>query len=117
MLLNFVIPGKPVVLKRHRTSKWGNMYDPSKKHKEFMAIYAIKAMKEQGFTRSSKDLRVTVVFNGLRSNSDLDNAIKMFDAFNGILWDDDKQIMEIRAFKKVKVDVPGTAITVETIES
>ena len=58
---------------------------------------------------------MTMRFYGLRSNSDLDNAIKMLDAFNGILWIDDRQIVEIHAYKLSNSMESETYIEIEEL--
>lgn len=114
--LRFVIPGKPVVLQRHRVSRHGGMYDPSVNQKTRMGWYALQARTKAGIGLFKGDLGVFLVFYGLRKNSDLDNAIKMLDAFNGVLWDDDKQIIHIEAWKfKCKKGQEHTEVIVTTL--
>jgi Holliday junction resolvase RusA-like endonuclease len=46
---------------------------------------------------------------------DLDNHIKLFDLFNGIMWADDNQIVSIEAHKWY-ADQPRTEITITEIQ-
>ena len=46
---------------------------------------------------------------------DIDNCVKgIFDALNGIAWNDDNQVVELKTFKRY-VDLPMVVITVEEI--
>lgn len=47
---------------------------------------------------------------------DLDNYIKMLDAFNGILWEDDSQIFAITASKKYCAEGTEPRICIEVQE-
>lgn len=46
---------------------------------------------------------------------DLDNFVKLLDAFNGVLWLDDSQIVELHAEKR-HGDRPGFMFEVEEVE-
>lgn len=45
---------------------------------------------------------------------DADNTLKLTDALNGIVWRDDKQVVDARV-RKVYAEIPGVAIEVKTI--
>ena len=45
---------------------------------------------------------------------DADNILKNFDAFNGIIWGDDKQVVEARVYK-VYAETPGITIHIDAI--
>jgi Holliday junction resolvase RusA-like endonuclease len=82
-----------------------------------MATIAKNALQRAKSSILEGSLRYSVWFYGLRANSDLDNGIKMMDAFNGVLWVDDRQICEIHAYRMPKDGNDRTEITVELIDS
>lgn len=47
---------------------------------------------------------------------DADNTLKLTDALNGIVWQDDKQVVDARV-RKVYAEIPGLMIEVKTIEA
>lgn len=65
------------------------------------------------------DLSLTMAVYFTNPASDLDNAAKgLIDAMKGILWVDDRQIVEIHAFKKIdkvnpRVELSALLITLE----
>lgn len=94
MIRKYVIPGPPVVQQRHRKGMYGNMYDPTKEEKIRMGWMMI----EQGARPLSGPIGIEVVFYGAKKVGDLDNMIKaLCDAGNGILWEDDRQVVAIEA--------------------
>jgi len=49
--------------------------------------------------------------------SDLDNTLKaVFDCLTGVLWVDDKQIIEIHAFKVVSKENPRVELSVSPLQ-
>lgn len=113
----FVVPGKPKVLKRHRQGRWGNNYDPSAKDKKVIAQYCLESMQTHGIGLFRGDCRVQVDCYGLRSNSDVSNALKLVeDALNKVAYNDDKQISHaiVRRceFEKDKPKVYRTEVAV-----
>ena len=61
------------------------------------------------------DLSVTLRFyRANRIRCDIDNLIKsVADSLNGVIWDDDDQIVELHATKNYDKDRPRVEITVE----
>jgi Holliday junction resolvase RusA-like endonuclease len=45
---------------------------------------------------------------------DADNTLKLTDALNGIVWQDDKQVVDVRV-RKVYAETPGLLIEIHTI--
>lgn len=132
------IPGNPVALKRHRTftSKAGNNInvDPSKSDKQAMLWKAIISSKPKKPLEGQ--LKITCIFYmprpkshfGTGKNSgvvkprspkfhtskpDIDNLVKMIDAFNGVYWIDDAQISTLVARKVYADGLPKTIIKIE----
>ena len=131
-LTAITIPGNPVALKRHRTTKSGHRYDPSQNDK---ADFLAKCMAERPAEPFDCPLRVEMVFyfrrpkNHYRTNGelkkgmptqhtktpDIDNLAKfVFDSLNGIFWTDDKIISLVIA-TKVYSEVPRIKLSIERI--
>lgn len=108
--ITFTIPGNPIALKRHRSTKTGIQYDPSKSDKQdFLA----KAMQHRPnkpwdgpvevymtfvFARPKSHYRTGRYSGELKSTSlcphtsrpDFDNLLKFVaDALNSVFWLDD----------------------------
>ena len=120
------IPLEPVAKGRPRLARSGVAFTPSKTRKAEQDIrywlHREKAPKFDG------PLKVVMGFGFERPKSvsekkrphhitppDLDNLIKTVgDAGNGILWEDDKQIVELKCFKYYS-KAPIITITVERV--
>ena len=62
------------------------------------------------------DLKLTMAFYGCSGRPDLDNLVKLWlDAANHILWNDDRQIVQIDAKKIRHDDKPRTEVTIEML--
>jgi len=134
----FIINGIPKPLKRHRHTRNGRTYDPSKKDKQDLLYQVMQfAPKEP----SAAPLRIIIVFymprpkyhfrtgkfkHLLKPNQpiqhskipDLDNLVKFVcDALNGVFYKDDSQISQLKA-EKLYTDVgekPRTEVHIEQI--
>ena len=133
--MDIKIEGNPKAQVRHRHSKRGRKiitYDPSSGDKKSFALL----VKEQYNGKPLLgNLSVSIIFNIKRPKShyrtgkyshklkkdvpcrvtnkpDIDNLLKfVFDACNGILWDDDKLICEVQC-RKLYSEAPSTEIEV-----
>lgn len=99
--IEFFIPGRPIPQERPFVTRRGAFDRPrSKARKAEIAIYARKAAVEQKWKMTDKPFGIHMLFNGARSNADLDNLSKLvMDSLSGILWKDDRQVMRIWAEK------------------
>lgn len=127
-LVSFCIQGKPIALKRHRSTRGGHMYDPSAKDKqEFM----VKAREYYPSTPITGPLIVELKFIMPRPKShfrtgkyagqlktsapvhhtktpDLDNLVKFsLDAMNKVFYVDDSQVLEIYTSKQYSETTDG----------
>ena len=126
MELNFVVDGEPVAQGRPRFTRIGGFvraYDPkkSKDYKKQIATAAVAAMAESKTTITGKPLSAEIyIFVGIpKSKSkkfkaaaadgdvlptvrpDVDNLAKIvLDALNGIVYEDDKQVITLFINKK-----------------
>lgn len=120
MPYKFVVKGPPVVQQRFQIGKYGNRYDPSGKERKVLSEYLLVARMEAGKSVLKGFLALTVSFcysRGIRGQQpDLSNMLKALeDSGNKILWEDDKQIIVLHAFK-VEVAKGGERTEVEIEE-
>ncbi len=122
------IDGNPIPDSRPRVTRYGT-YNPRYREKNRIRTYLLSL----GIKPLSEPLKVSLVFFMSIPNStskkkckdmidgmvyhdkkpDLDNLVKfVFDSCTGILFDDDKQIVELTAFKWYG-EVPHTVIDIE----
>merc|ERR1711918_314459 len=128
--LEFIIPGDPVPLRRHRVAR-GMMYNPSGKDQkqflnqsmEFMpndplcgpieAVLTFKMKRPKAHYRGGKFSHILKA-DAPRYHTrrlDIDNLIKMvLDSLNGYAYYDDKQVVAIRACKEY-ADIDGEEST------
>jgi Holliday junction resolvase RusA-like endonuclease len=125
-VISIVIPGTPTTKLRPRFARCGNgvkTYDPQSEDKE-TTRWQIKArMKGAQPIEGPFALTLLCVFKKPKSKRDvfhitkpdLDNLVKWIgDVGNGVLWVDDKQIVNISA-SKIYGDEPRTVVTVSRV--
>ena len=135
MLLQFHLPIAPIPKGRPRFSKFGT-YTPvkTKNFEEAIKIYARKVMGSQepletaleaflyfrmGVPKSYSKKRTEACLSGserpVTRNGDLDNLTKgVLDAFNGVIFKDDCQIVEMH-LTKVYAEQPGIDVLIKEI--
>lgn len=97
-MIKFSIPGKPKVLKRHRTGR-GHTYDPSAEDKRIFTIHCGQHRPKEPFD-FPLHVYLQFHFNNRQRLGDVDNYIKfVFDALNGIFWKDDRIIDRVTAVR------------------
>ena len=122
-LITFRVPGKPIALKRHRSSRNGHMYDPSANDKKVFlskiqchaplrpisSKYALIVRATFVMPRPKKHFRTGRFSEELRkdapcihtSTPDIDNLAKfILDAMNEVFYEDDSQIYNLQCDKK-----------------
>jgi Holliday junction resolvase RusA-like endonuclease len=135
--MRIVIPGDPIAKARHRLTTQGGFarqYDPQEKEKKAFSqkllvhmnyrppfkgpvrldlIFHLDALYAS--SKSVTNLRQWQILSAHESRRDLDNMQKfVMDCGNGILWPDDRCIVEISA-RKVYSKNPCTIINIETL--
>ena len=111
--LQFFVPGRPVTKQRfeaghllpERVKAWENT----------IRVYASNAMQfNPDFEKLTGSVRCElVILLPDRRKRDIDNLSKaVLDGCNGILWDDDTQINDLRLIKRYDKDNPGVHIRV-----
>jgi len=110
MHLEFTVPGPPVPKARPRVTVTGRGTFTPKKTKDYQELVAMAAMV--AYKKSTEPFpwpldagyRVDCVFyfKGIPTK-DLDNLAKsIFDALEGVLYTNDRQIMEAHLYKRLK---------------
>lgn len=108
--MKLIIPIEPVAKGRPRFTKQGFTYTPAKTRdaEAYLRAFASQYPK----FAPGLPLSVSIDFYLTKPKSvgkkrefpivrpDLDNYIKIVDAFNGVLWDDDSQIIRMLARKE-----------------
>jgi len=134
--IKITIPGEPFAKARARHSTRGGFvktYDPQRKEKESLRLYL--AAKNVVMYAEDVALRCVITFlmpipgstskkkrqqinNGLYHHikkPDIDNLVKFYlDVANGILFADDKQIVELVAVKRY-AELPAVLIELHTL--
>ena len=133
MKIEITIKGSPKAQKRHRHTKAGFTYDPSKSDKnDFLALIHAKAPKQPlkgdislkvtfGMPYVKKHYRTGKYSGELKPNPpltytnkpDIDNMLKfVMDAGNNVIWYDDSQIWKVE-MEKIYTEHPSTWIKIE----
>ena len=130
--LSLIIPGKPIAQKRHRHTKKGFTYDPSKLEKDdfiskiekkpklpfnfnihLQLYFYIPRPKNHYRTGKYSDQLKKGVPYYCKSRPDIDNYIKfVMDCLNGIIYKDDSQVVHVEATKIYSTD-PQTIIIIK----
>ncbi len=134
-MLLLEIFGDPIPLKRPRTRKIGgfvSVYDPQKKEKDQVRWQVKSQYREKPLSvplfldlifglaipkSTSRIRRKCMLENEIvpMKRPDVDNLIKfILDCLNGILFDDDSQIISLHA-RKIYSEYPRTIIRVENL--
>jgi len=134
--MKFEVIGNPIALKRHRYTKTGISYDPSKNDKmDFLAkclnnrppkplkgaismklgFYFVRPKSHFGTGKNAGRLKESApMFHNKKP--DLDNLVKfVVDSLNGIFYEDDRQINNLLAYKDYD-DYAHINIEITTIE-
>jgi len=120
MIFTTTIPGPPVpkgrprVVRNRKTGKMHGVTPPRTRRYESSAALIIRAaasVQRWKCTSEPVELEVRVYRHQLRG--DLDNFVKAVeDSANGILWDDDSQVVKIDAAMFLDRKRPRTEVTV-----
>lgn len=133
-VLYFIIHTEPKPKKRPKVYRWATVNPSEADEKELATL--VQAMPNCPQTPMSGQVRVSFKFyktppkntpqwqlplmeNGLlrpNKSPDLDNYVKFaLDALNGIIWEDDRFIVEMHSVKLYSLDNPRIEIQVEEI--
>ena len=130
---NLVVPGKPICKSRPRFTRAGHTYTDKKtfNHEKTVRIMGKSIMKGDPPTKDQLELDIAFVFEMPKSWSlkkraeklgtphgvrpDLDNLIKIVDALNNVVWEDDCQVARLTAMK-MWGEEHGTFIHIQSAE-
>ena len=113
LVLDMIVPGNPVVWKRAGINKRSGHFYPSRDTEAAKQLLGLLAL-EQVKTPVEGDLLVEAsFFRGSAQRVDLDNLVKLvWDAFNGVVWVDDHQVVELNGSKAIDREYPRTEVKV-----
>lgn len=137
--IQFVVPGQPVGKGRPKFARRGNFvtaYTPEKtaSYENLVKIKAEQAMKDRGVIKGAVCVEIRLHVNMPQSWSkkkqalavahqiyptskpDTDNVIKgIFDALNGIVWFDDKQVVDLYVAKRYS-ETPRAIVNIRELD-
>jgi Holliday junction resolvase RusA-like endonuclease len=122
MNIRYILDGQPIPLQRPRFSN-GHVWDCQSKEKLMVSTYLKYLHKNRPLLIGPLELHISFFLkHKVKScwhfnRPDLDNLIKFYmDCANGVLYEDDKQVVKIIA-TKVYAQSPHTEIYVNEIDN
>lgn len=141
MILEFSVPGEACAQGRPRFTVFKNRafaYDPekSKNYKSFVKLLAMQAMEEQGWKYNELPLAIEImVYKAIPKRKtkkireaimagkeyptvkpDVDNVAKtIMDALSGVVYKDDKQVVDLSIKKRYTETEPLVMVTIEVL--
>ena len=115
-MVEFFVSGTPIPKQSYRAVKGGGyLYPRVVAWEQQVSLFARQAMA--GRPPMKGDLAMTVKFVlPDHRRRDLDNLNKaIFDSCNGIVFEDDSQVVDLHLTKKVDKRAPGIYVTVEAV--
>lgn len=111
--LRFTVPGNPIPWQRAQARNNGGRYtaERTSDYQDLVRKYARRA----GARPLACPVRLSCEFFRASAHAcDLDNLVKTIsDALNELAFEDDRQVVELVAWKRVDRDAPRAVITVE----
>lgn len=119
-MIEYTIPGPPVGKERPRVVSGRVAFTPAKTRRYEAAAgllaRAAVARRKEWDVASRYAVTLEVCFPDARRR-DLDNVIKsVLDSGNGVLWDDDSQVVEIHARSSVDRINPRVEVKIEVVK-
>lgn len=115
-MIEFFVSGTPIPKQSYRAVKGGGyLYPRVVAWEQQVSLFARQAMA--GRPPMTGDLAMTIqfVFPDHRRR-DIDNSAKLvLDGCNGIVFEDDSQVVDLHLTKKVDKKAPGIYVTVEAV--
>jgi Holliday junction resolvase RusA-like endonuclease len=115
--ITFTVDGQPLPKQRPRIAN-GHAYTPQKTKAWEALVQAEAWIAMQGRYALARDVAVTMVFRRHGSRrADCDNLQKScLDGMNGVVYEDDSQIVQLHAEVQYGHQNPGVDIEVRTLE-
>jgi len=117
--VRFVVYGKPQGKQRPRLGKGGRVYTPKEtKRYECAVAWAALGARPRTWSKAGRFVvEVTMYFPDLRRR-DIDNVLKAaLDGMQGVLYEDDSQVVIAGAIKWLDRERPRTEVVVRRAES
>lgn len=109
-MINVTLPYPPALNRMYRT--FNNRIILSASARTYKAMVKLKAFGISPYMKPNR-LVVEVILWRPRKSGDLDGFLKAaFDSMNGVLWEDDSQVVEIHAYRLEDKLNPRMDITV-----
>jgi len=104
----------PIPKGRPRASKSGHVFTPerTRSYEYRLKVEAFAQCRKARWVVTAEPVEVELRFFVKAMRADLDNLIKAIDAFNGVIWVDDRQIRRIDAAVFVDKIRPRTEVRV-----
>lgn len=119
MMIQFVVPGKPVPKARPRVMRNAHTFTPkrTKDYETLVQVWALNAISGIHWLLLQGPLGIEIDFYGATHSADWDNLAKAIcDALNGVIYIDDSQIVSARITKCVaEKGQERTAISIRTL--
>jgi Holliday junction resolvase RusA-like endonuclease len=116
--LSFVIPGPPRPKQRARRGRNGHWYTPkeTRAYEGVVHWYAARARARKRWPMDASYRVEVVLYMPDRRTRDGDNVLKSIqDGANGVLWKDDRQVVETTVRKDLDRDDPRAEVVVEVL--
>lgn len=97
-MVKFNIPGRPVPKQRPRVGRNGNIYTPRKSREYEKTVARVGRLAFKNPYAGPVSLQVQIYLASTGNAGDLDNYVKSIqDGLNGIAWQDDRQVIRLKA--------------------
>lgn len=121
MMIQFVVPGKPVPKGRPRVMRNGHTFTPkrTKDYETLVAVWALNAISGIHWLLLKGPLSIRIEFYGCDGRSDWDNLAKAIcDALNGVIYIDDCQIVHAIVIKHwAEKGTERTSVRIEELKA
>jgi crossover junction endodeoxyribonuclease RusA len=116
MRLDFTVSGKPQPKQRARKGVEGRWYTPKPTRDYERSVGMLAAFQRpKGWPRDASYAVEVVCYMPDNRRRDIDNVAKsVLDGCNGILWNDDAQVVRVVVSKEMDKTNPRTVVCVET---
>ena len=113
-MIKFVVHGTPIPKQSYRAVKGGGyLYPRVVEWEQLVSTYARQAMAGRPPLIGNLVMTILFVLPDHRKR-DLDNLIKgVSDSLNGIVFEDDSQVVDLHVTKQVVKQTPGVFVTVD----
>ena len=115
VVITIPFPIKPK--ERPRKGKYGNFYTPKGTESAISQLAMAACARVGGTWPTLSDVTATLAIAGKRGRADLDNLAKgALDALNGIVYQDDRQVVELHVYRITGTESQLTISEVECQE-